>query len=562
MKRLLDYLLARQQRLLAELEETPALAPKRALTSAELAALRASEQADVDTAEAHLSRGDLEAAAAALTPHAQSAKIVKTLTLLSRIRSAQGHHEDALGLLTRAEQLDPADPKVAYFMAELLQSRGLHQEAIHFRRRVAYSTADGSAEALSKLISTVAKASAGRANPPVSEIRAALTRLKALGPNDPPALRDTARALFGLRGFSDDARLLIQESDPCPEDHEDVDARWIDLRDWSAAAGTPLHRVKEAGEPGRRPHLAELRDVVVYPRFQWLPALDSNRVLLSGLASSRIRLRHEDPASPLLLSDDHRAVLRVPRSIRRASGPALLVGGVGSFYHDVVEYVGSLAVAESLGMDRDLPLVVNEDLAPHQRQLMDMLGYRQDRLFRVDPGQPIFFDRLFVPTRLAAGGKWFDPLLPSWYRRRLAGSAEARGTRKLYLTRSGTVRRRLLNEEAVTAWFVRRGFEVVAPESHSVQEQVALFAQASHIAGPAGGAMTGMLFAAPGAKLTMLYSRYVVQGGGDLYFDAMARACRHSLQMIECSPVVTTPGQRIIDSDLRVDLDRLDSALV
>ncbi len=563
MKKVLDRLMARQNKLMVQLSEPVPQQPAKpvVLDAATLTALREREQQAVNTATQHLSQGDIESADALLSPHADSARFVRTLTLLSRIRAIQGNYDEARELLLQAEGIDPADPKVAHFMAELLQLRGQHQEAIQYRRRLAYSSKDSSPTLLANLIVTISKATARAPRPPIAEVRAAASRLKSLPDADPAVLTEAAQALFSFPTLRGEALSVLTAASPCPEGYKDVEAEWLTLLRWCKRSGAALHAISEGGVPGRRPQLAELRDAVIHPKFQWLPTLDNHRVLISGIAASRIKLKSEDGDSPLLLTDDRRAFVRVPQHVGRVTGPALLVGGSGAYYHDVIEYVGALAVAESLGSVDDLRIIVPERMAPHQRELLNLLGYGDDRLLAVPDDLPILFEQIAFPSRLGAGGDWFDPLLPDWYRRRLAANRGGLGARKLYLTRAGTARRRLLNEEDVAAAFAKHGYECIAPERLTVNEQITLFAGATHIAGAAGAAMTNMLFAPPGARLTMLYSRHVAQGRGDLYFKALAQACGHAAKIVECTPVQAVTGQRSIDSDLRVDLRRLNEAL-
>ena len=105
------------------------------------------------------------------------------------------------------------------------------------------------------------------------------------------------------------------------------------------------------------------------------------------------------------------------------------------------------------------------------------------------------------------------------------------------------------------------GFSVVHPQALGFKEQVALFAQASHIVAPSGAALTNMLFAPAGALVVTLYNNHVVKGGGDLYFDALAEACGHRFVGIHCGPERVLNGQRVIDADLRVDVDEVRAAL-
>jgi capsular polysaccharide biosynthesis protein len=207
-----------------------------------------------------------------------------------------------------------------------------------------------------------------------------------------------------------------------------------------------------------------------------------------------------------------------------------------------------------------LPLVVGSNIAPHQRQLLELLGYAEDRLLMIPPDRLCAFDHLWIPSRLALGGQLIEPLLPAWYRRRLVAIMDRPGSRKLYLTRRGASRRRVTNEVEVAGWFVDRGYEIVAPEELSVRDQIALFAQSSHIAGPTGAAMTNMLFAPPGAKVLAFYNRMFTRGTKDLYFDALAKACGHDVSVVEGTAVEVPQGQRVIDADFRVPLDKLEES--
>lgn len=557
--------MARQAKLMASLDPSrptsrgeAAPAPAPVLSGEQRDQRLALEGESVDAAFVALSEGRLDDALARLLPLAEHALDPRTLTTLARIRSVQGHFDEALDWLAGAERLSPADPKVLYFTAELLKTCGRFQEEVAFRRRLAFSTVNAPAEHYVRLATAIVKAASSAGKVPAGELRLALDRVRA-APDASAELRvELARSMFGVKGLSDEALEFLRAADPTPADCTDTVVPWQTLPEYCASSGAPLRRAAEHGAPGRRPLLAELGTTVVHPALQWMPMPGDGQVLLAGHVSGRLRVRAEDPASPLLLASAARAVLRLPCEIARLDGPALLVGGYGAYYHDVVDHFGALAVAETLGLDDDVPILLNDDLAAHQHEWLDLLGVSPERLRRWPRSQPVRLDRLFVPSRLAAGGRWFDPLLPSWYRRRvqthLRGGTPAR---KLYLSRSGTQRRRIDNEAALEAALARAGFETVRPETLSVREQVQLFSQASHVVGSSGAALTNVMFCAPGARVVVLQNRHLVAGGGDLYFDALATACGHRASTLACSPVRLQPGQRAIDADLQVDVAAL-----
>ena len=79
--------------------------------------------------------------------------------------------------------------------------------------------------------------------------------------------------------------------------------------------------------------------------------------------------------------------------------------------------------------------------------------------------------------------------------------AARRRKRRLYVSRRGQPMRVMVNEVALEAALVRRGFEIVRPQGMSVADQIGLFAQAEVIVGPTGAGLTNALFAAPGSRI-------------------------------------------------------------
>lgn len=507
-----------------------------------------------------LSTGNEAAAEPLLLPFESAASLPRTLTTLARIRSNRGDFEAALALLLRAEALDRTDRKVWYFLAEYFQLRRDHAQELHYRRRLAFADKVVPATRYIELVRAIVGAAPRNKQPLLSEIKLAYKKIRLAEPLDADQHISLAKPLYSVDALRHEARSHYLASAPCPEHQLDVTASWVRLPDWCAQESLPLVHLEKDGVPGRRPKVANLRDVWVLPHFQWNPVMGSGRAVLSGFATSRFRLRDEDPMAPLLMSGSTYAELRVPRDLPVVDTPALLVGGIGHYYHDTVEYFSALAVADAAGVGMDLPIVVNDDLAPHQVELLELLGYSSDRLIRLRSDQAVAFKHLVVPTRLAFGGRWIDPLLPRWYRQRLTPAGSTTASRKLYLSRSAAVRRRVDNEDELAAMLAAKGYEVIHPERLSVRQQIDLFATASHIVAPTGAALTNMIYAPPGAAITVLYNRLLIRSGGDLYYDALAEACGHRVAIVECKPV-SRLAQRPIDADLVADVEAVRATL-
>lgn len=514
----------------------------------------AAEEAALEAAFGAFAAGNEAAAESLLLPFEAVAGIARTLTTLARLRSNAGDFDAALALLLRAEALDRTDRKVWYFLAEYFQLRRDHAQELHYRRRLAYADKVVSATRYIELVQAIVGAAPRNKQPLLSEIKLAYKKIRAAEPLDADQHISLAKSLYSVDALRQEARSHYLAASPCPEHQFDVAASWVRLTDWCAQESLPLVHLDKDGVPGRRPKVASLRDVWVPPHFQWTPVMGNGRAVLSGFATGRFRLHDEDPMGPLLMSSSAYAELRVPKSLPVVDAPALLVGGIGHYYHDTVEYLSALAVAETAGVGMDLPIVVNDELAPHQVELLELLGYPSDRLIRLRSDQAAAFKHLVVPTRLAFGGRWIDPLLPRWYRQRLTPAVSTTASRKLYLSRSAAVRRRIDNDAELSAMLAAKGYEVIHPERLSVRQQIDLFATASHIVAPTGAALTNMIYAPPGAEITVLYNRLLVRVGGDLYYDALAEACGHRVAIVECRPVLRS-GQRPIDADLMVDVE-------
>jgi capsular polysaccharide biosynthesis protein len=557
LKRILDMLMARQQKLIGSLHSEPLpAAVKRqhtSLTPDERESLLTRERAAFDEATTSLARNDTDAAWATLQPFAACAQDTRTLTTLSRIASLRGQMDDALTLMQQAEALDSSDAKVLHFMAELMRQLGRYVDELQYRRRAAFASTDAPALAFAQLIPAIVRASPKKRQP-VAEIRIALDRVKAASDLPPPSLTAVAESLFGLPPTRGDAVALYARADPPEATERDTPARRMSLSQWCASNEAPMYRLDQLGVPGRRPAFAQLRNAVVIPALQWLPFPDEGRVVLASVASRWLPLRSENPASPLLMTSESDALVRLPKRLPRLDGPLMLIGGSGAYYDDLVEFTGALAVAETLGHGNDLRLLVNDDLAPHQVELFALLGIAAGRLVRWDRSRPVLVDELWLPTRLVAGDSWYDHLLADWYRSRLSSvMTPGPAHRKIYLTADGSGSPPVQNEAEVVAALAKLGFEPVAASRLTLRDAVRLFSETTHVVSAANPALANLLFAHPGASVTIL----AAERQSTAAYENLARSCGHGHQTLHCATAVRATGGRPYDAGLAVNCEQL-----
>ncbi len=521
------------------------------------------EQDALRTALLAFDESRLEEVRTLLGPFADTSSVPATLITLARTSVVEGDFDAAEQLLKRAESRFPQEPQVWKALAILHRLQGRPLEELAYRRKLIFLVPQAAPGAHLAFAQAFAKAYRKEMDPPLGEMKFVSTALGARPMDDEAARRERlafAQQLYELKPLLLEAVGHYRVASPLPAGSRDVSVGWLPLVHWCERNAIAYRRAVDLGRPGRRPVLAELSRVAVMPSFQWVPLLDEEKTAIDGFMMHRVQLQSELPESPLLMNRaGQRAEVRMPRELPLVEQPALLIGGMAQYYHQTVGFLGSLAVAEELGAPEDLPLVVNDELAPFQMELFALLGIDERRLIRVKSDEPLRFAHLWVPSRVVDAGRWIDPLLPRWYRRRLVSPA-ATAHRKVYLSRSDTTRR-VMNEDAVIALLAARGYEVIQPEKLCVAEQIALFAEVSHIVAPNGAALTNMVYASPGARIVVLYNRFSVAGGSDFYFDALAQACGHGFVQLDCKPVDVNQVARPADADIMVDLDALRAAI-
>lgn len=84
--------------------------------------------------------------------------------------------------------------------------------------------------------------------------------------------------------------------------------------------------------------------------------------------------------------------------------------------------------------------------------------------------------------------------------------ARGRGER-IYVSRAGARRRRVLGEEALRAELEARGFVTVRLEDCEWAEQIAIFQEAKEVVAPHGAGLANLVFCAPGTRVVELFAR-------------------------------------------------------
>ncbi len=133
-------------------------------------------------------------------------------------------------------------------------------------------------------------------------------------------------------------------------------------------------------------------------------------------------------------------------------------------------------------------------------------------------------------------------------------AAGSRGPRRIYVSRAGAAKRRLLNETQILRILKDLDVTVVHPERHAFAEQVGLFANAELVIGNYGANLTNVVFSPRGVTLFAITSEAMLD---DFFWD-LANLKGGRYFSLHGKAASQTPDQ---NSDFYVDADELHAVL-
>ncbi len=172
--------------------------------------------------------------------------------------------------------------------------------------------------------------------------------------------------------------------------------------------------------------------------------------------------------------------------------PAFLMAGPTdtSFGDWMLNFLPRLSLYRAAELDCDV--VIRSDPVAHAREWLAAFGVPLSRVVHHDVTGISVFPTLYAPSWPLPAGRPMDGLFDLY--RSADPPPGAPVGQKLYLGRQGLRRRPLLNEAEIEALFVRRGFQVVRPETLSIEEMRRIFAYPACVAGPYGSAVLNLVF--------------------------------------------------------------------
>jgi len=190
-------------------------------------------------------------------------------------------------------------------------------------------------------------------------------------------------------------------------------------------------------------------------------------------------------------------------------GDYLLIGNMQPhFGHTILEGLSRLwPLHQQIDLPLDVKFLVYEPvLADFQRELLKRSGVDLSRIFHV-PREGVSVERLWIADPSIRSHRWISRLQSDVWRAISDSVFTGEPERMTYLSRSNIAERPLTNECEIEALFQHHGFDIVCPETLSLEEQIRIAAESRCIAGPVGSQMYLAAFQKAGALKIVLAPR-------------------------------------------------------
>jgi capsular polysaccharide biosynthesis protein len=239
-------------------------------------------------------------------------------------------------------------------------------------------------------------------------------------------------------------------------------------------------------------------------------------------------------------------------------GRALLVGlpTGGNYFHWLFEAVARWLLARD-HIDADTHLLVPQ-LGPAEHSALLAAGVPDDRITTMPDGALLSVSELVLVPR---GTRKSIQILPSAARAlRSIAASPPHPRERLFISRSATRRRRIVNEAEVSQLLQDHGFRSINTEDMTVTQQVDLFSRAEVVLGMHGAGLANAVFAPAGATMIELQPQLLDDARIVLYWN-LAAACGHRYVQLVCREASDRPDTPQSHRDVIVDIRHLDTSL-
>jgi len=180
-------------------------------------------------------------------------------------------------------------------------------------------------------------------------------------------------------------------------------------------------------------------------------------------------------------------------------------GGIANYYHWMLDILPKLQIAPFADNFFNGCLIVPPAGSAFARDIVALVARSAGTAVTLAAGEQARVGHLaFIANMTGAGFAPHPCLSPFFDRVAAASGAQRRPKLRVYISRAGAVRRRLVNEAEVIALLRPFGYEICDPAALSLRDQIELFSSATHVVAPHGAGLANILFCRPGTVLLEL----------------------------------------------------------
>jgi|ERR1035437_1131570 capsular polysaccharide biosynthesis protein len=187
----------------------------------------------------------------------------------------------------------------------------------------------------------------------------------------------------------------------------------------------------------------------------------------------------------------------------------LSTAGSKTYYHWMFDILPRIHLIEKSGLIDNIDYYILPKLElQFQKETIKYWGIPENKIITLDNvNNNISAESLIIPSLpsyLGTVNKW-----SILYLREKINSIPAPSEgkyKKIYISRSNSETRRLLNEPEIIDDLKQKGFQVINAENYSFEEQVAIFRNAEVVIAPHGSGLTNIIWCKPGTKILELFS--------------------------------------------------------
>lgn len=319
-----------------------------------------------------------------------------------------------------------------------------------------------------------------------------------------------------------------------------------------------------------RPHYVQLRNVTIMGETS-LIRVGTHDYLYDYLDEHGERTAEIKSQMIMHNINGNCAVRSRPTVAKVAEAFSLLHDHSHNYFHWLLEVLPRLLLARDRGLVDDIPLLVQERIAPQMEELLKLIFGKPPSLIKIGPGYNVEVGKLHLVTDICHNEVHTrhlpdrrDILLSQTaiqLLRKAVAPLMRQGVKqfeRVLIARQNVAFRRLVNREALELVLKERGYATFDPGAATFSQQVQVFSNARFIICEAGAAQANLVFCQPGATICILvngcaFSNYY-------YLMEFGHLLGLRVRLVECMRLEGTHELGVQD-DMIVHLSELETYL-